>query len=90
MKFCEDFLIIALSIPLKWSGLKHNGKYINKNKYVIGTQEQAQKNVSKEEWAHYVFHTNQIIKFEWNKLDIFIERQPLITNLEDDGESDDN
>lgn len=79
------------AIEMVWSQAKrYYDKHIIKNKDVLVTWEQALRNVSKEQWAHYVEHTNKIIKSAWSKFKITSEQQPLIINLENSDEDDDS
>lgn len=77
------------AIEMVWSQAKrYFDKNIIKNKDVFGTWEQALKSVSTEQWAHYVEHTNKIIKSAWDKLRVTREQQPLIINLGTSDEED--
>lgn len=77
------------AIEMVWSQAKRfYDKHILKNKNVLDVWEQALKNVSSEQWAHYISHTDKIIRSAWEKFRITSDQEPVVITLNGSDESD--
>lgn len=77
------------AIDMVWSQAKrYYDQLILNEKDVLGTWQKALDNVSKDQWAHYVKHTDEVIRAAYDKEKNIIipvsKVQPLIINFESD------
>lgn len=81
------------AIEMVWSQSKRlYDQLILKEKDILATWQKALDNVSKEQWANYVAHTDSVIRAAYEKEKDLItsldQVQPLIINFDSDSDSD--